>query len=132
MKLILDLDERKAEALADRADRCGMADAANALRRAVRNAHRNHFALKVETESDEPVRHDQIEPNDPIVREFEFELDDIADFVAEYAPLAAKSAISNAVYDMLYYLPDYIADLIADHYAEDDDFKEFVAERKGE
>lgn len=92
----------------------------------------NPWVAKVEIESDEPVSHDQVEPNDPIDAEIEFDVGDIADFVAEksLALPDVKPVIGSALYDFLYYLPDNIAKSIAGEYAENEDFKLWLCERK--
>lgn len=130
MTLLAELTERQATALADLADKSGMEDVANALRRAVTKAHRYPYELEVEAESDGPVNHGQTEPNDHDTMRFEFDYDDIADFVAE--DYEDRFVARNAVSDLLSDLPYYTMSVIADHYAEKDAFKEFVAEREGE
>lgn len=96
------------------------------------NNKRNHnpWVVKAEMDSGEPVSHDQVEPNDPIDVEIEFDLNDIADYAGYNHMLKPNKEAADAIYEFLDNLPKGVVDDIADHMREDDGFKQWLSEHK--
>ena len=93
---------------------------------------RNHnpWVAKVEMDTGEPVSHDQVEPNDTIDAEIEFDVGDIADYAAYNYRLKPNKEIADAIYDFLDNLPCDVQAEIADCLREDEGFKQWLSERK--
>lgn len=94
------------------------------------NKNYNPWVAKVEMKSDEPVSHDQVEPNDPIDVEIDFDIGDVADYAAYNYQLKPNKVIADVIYDFLDRLPSNVQAEIADHMRDDDDFKEWLCENK--
>ena len=92
--------------------------------------NQNPWVVKAEMDSDEPVSHDQVEPNDTIDVEIEFDLGDVADYVGYNYQLKPNKEVADAVYEFLDNLPNSVADDIADHMREDEGFKEWLCNHK--
>lgn len=92
----------------------------------------NPWMAHVEVESDEPVSHVEIE----------FDEDDVADYMAYFCDLkdvhsiskdaikAITPAIADAMAEFINSLPKDTRDEIADYMRDDDDFKQWLSERK--